>query len=172
MKARRNTYLTEILRVKNFAGTGIQTHNLPTQSFFIIATPYSLRPLLACMVGPQLVASTLGDLAVAAIATVSVNSNQTQSLYLQKSSCPSAWLTSSRNGAQLASCSWFSYFLNCHWLLKTLELSEVGIWTSDLWCWKRLLCQLSHNHGPDQTQRWQNQSSVKHLLQFRPRFAS
>ena len=33
---------------------------------------------------------TLGDLAVAAIATVLVTSNQTQSLYIQKSRCPSA----------------------------------------------------------------------------------
>ena len=90
MKARRKTYLTEISEVKNFAGTGIRPHNLPTQSFSIIARPYRLRLLLACMVRPQLVASTLGDLAVVAIATVSVKSNQTQSLFIQKSSCPSA----------------------------------------------------------------------------------
>ena len=41
------------------------------------------------MVGPQLVASTLGHLAEAAIAIVSVNSNQTQSLYIQLSCHPS-----------------------------------------------------------------------------------
>ena len=32
-------YLTDILRLKNFAGIGIRTHDLPTQSFFVIATP-------------------------------------------------------------------------------------------------------------------------------------
>ena len=39
------------LRVKNFADTGIRTHNLPTQSICIIATTsllaYTVEPLLA-----------------------------------------------------------------------------------------------------------------------------
>ena len=35
----KRVYLTEILKVKNFAGTGIRTHDLPTHWFFIIATP-------------------------------------------------------------------------------------------------------------------------------------
>ena len=42
------------------------------------------------MDGPQLVDSTLRDLAAAAIDTVSVTSNQTQSLSIQLSSCTSA----------------------------------------------------------------------------------
>ena len=42
------------------------------------------------MVRPKLVASPLGDLAAAAIDTVSVTSNQTQSLSIQLSSCTSA----------------------------------------------------------------------------------
>ena len=71
--------------VKNFTGTRIRTHNLqPSCSHsqtFLTALPF-----LACMVGPQLV---VGDLAAAAIATVSVNSNQTQSLYIQLSCHPS-----------------------------------------------------------------------------------
>ena len=36
----KRVYLTEILKVKNFAGTGIRTHDLPTHWFFIIATPF------------------------------------------------------------------------------------------------------------------------------------
>ena len=73
---RRSSYLTEIWRVKNFAKT------LPALGFkpttFRPRLPYRLWPLLACTVGAQLVASTLGDLAAAAIATVSVSSNHTQ----------------------------------------------------------------------------------------------
>ena len=41
--------------------------------------PNRLRPFMACAVGPLLVASTLGYLVVAAIVTISVTSNQTQS---------------------------------------------------------------------------------------------
>ena len=50
--------------------------------------------LLSRTVGPQLVASTLGYLGVAAIATVLVTSKQTQSMYIQQSIRPTAWLTS------------------------------------------------------------------------------
>ena len=67
----------DISKMKNFAGTRIRTHDLPTQLFSIIAAPsYRLRPLMAGTVKPQLPACTLGDLAaaaMAAIATVSVN---------------------------------------------------------------------------------------------------
>ena len=41
-----------------------------------------LWSLLVCTVGPQVVGSTLEGLAEAAIATVSVTSNQTQSLFI------------------------------------------------------------------------------------------
>ena len=50
--------------------------------------------LLSRTVGPQLVASTLGYLGVAAIATVLVTSKQTQSMYIQQSIRPTACLTS------------------------------------------------------------------------------
>ena len=72
---------------ENFAGTGIQTRNLPTRVFFIAAvtflTGFLASSCLPDMVEPLLVASALGDLVAAAIGTVSVTSNQTQSLYIQ-----------------------------------------------------------------------------------------
>ena len=87
-----NEGLTGILHVKKFAGTGIRTHDLPRPSGSSSQPhpPYRLRPLLACMFGLLLVVNTLGDLAVAALAIVSVTSYRTQSLYIQRSSCPSA----------------------------------------------------------------------------------
>ena len=73
---------------ENFAGTGIRTHDLPTSIFFIATVTFltgfsasSCKPYTA---GPLLVASSLGDLVVAAIATISVTSKQTQNLYIQK----------------------------------------------------------------------------------------
>ena len=66
-EARRKSYVMAILLVKNFAGTGIRTHNILTQSFL-----HHSHILLTGLgtVGPQLVASTLGNLAVAARAIV------------------------------------------------------------------------------------------------------
>ena len=61
----------KILLVENFASTGIRTHDPHL--------PYWLRPLLADKVGTQLVASSLWDRRAAAIATLSVTSNQTGS---------------------------------------------------------------------------------------------
>ena len=55
--------------------------------------PHMLRPLLACTFEHQLLVSTL------ATATVTVTSNQNQSLYIKWSSGPSAWQTSSGNKA-------------------------------------------------------------------------
>ena len=96
MKAWSLTYLTEILQAKNFARTGIQTNDFqPSHSSSKPHLPYRLRPLLACTIWPELEARTMGDLAAAAIATVSVTINQTQSLYIQWSSHASSWLTSS-----------------------------------------------------------------------------
>ena len=61
--------------------------NLPTHIFFIAAgtflTVLSASSCVPYMVGPLLVASTLGDLVAAAIATILVTSKQTQSLYIQ-----------------------------------------------------------------------------------------
>ena len=77
-------YWTEISRVKVFAVDGLQTHNLPNQSFYIIVAP-SLRAWAPSGLHgrAQLVASNLGVPEVAAIATVSVTINQTQSLCIQ-----------------------------------------------------------------------------------------
>ena len=51
-----------------------------------------------------------------------------------------------------ASFSLFSSFLGRNWQIITFEyqfiVANVGIWTTDLWCRKRPLCQLRHNHGP------------------------
>ena len=68
--------------------------------------PNRLKLLLAWTVGAQQVARTLGDFAPAAITTVSVTGNQANSLYIQWSSRPSAWLTSSRNRARLRVSHW------------------------------------------------------------------
>ena len=72
---------------ENFAGTGIRTRDLPTRVFFIAAvtflTGFSASSCLPDTVGPLLVASALGDLVAAAIATVSVACKQPQSLYIQ-----------------------------------------------------------------------------------------
>ena len=64
-----------------FAGTGIQTHDLLTHVFFI--TGFSFSSSVSNTVRPLLVASALGVLVAAAIATVSVTCKQTQSLYIQ-----------------------------------------------------------------------------------------
>ena len=79
-------YLMEISRVKNLAaGTGIQTCDLLTCGVLTLTLSTEFD-LLLCqpMFGPFQVASTLGDLAVVAIATVSVASKQTQSLCILK----------------------------------------------------------------------------------------
>ena len=31
--------------------------------------------------------------------------------------------------------------------LNSKIVANVGIWSADLWCWRRPLCQLRHNHG-------------------------
>ena len=65
---------------ENFASTGIWTHDLPTHVFFIAAgtflAVFSGSSCIPDMDGPLLVASTLGDLVVAAIATILVASFQ------------------------------------------------------------------------------------------------
>ena len=77
----------EISSVKNFAGNEIQTRNLLTLRFFFTWSTFLDSDLhLSCTVGTQLVASALGDLAVAA--TVLVASKQTQSLFIQESCRP------------------------------------------------------------------------------------
>ena len=58
--------------------------------------------LLSHQVGPKLVASTLGDLIAVASKLLWPRPELSQGLYIQLSSRPSAWLTSSRNGAQLS----------------------------------------------------------------------
>ena len=87
MKGRRQTFLTKFLKVKIFAGTRIRTHNLPAQSFFIRAEPFSQALAPSGLHSQVPISSYLGDLAVAARTTVSFISNQTQSVYIQ---CPSA----------------------------------------------------------------------------------
>ena len=77
---------------------------------------------LACFVGHQLVASSLGDLvAAAAVATVPVSNNHFQSLYNHFCCHPSAWLTSSRNRVRLVN-KMLSFYTNhsrdkVRWLL-------------------------------------------------------
>ena len=70
-----------------FASTGIRTRNLLTRIFFNAASTFRMCFLASsCMPDtdePLLVAITLEDLVMPAIATVSVASNQTQSLYIQ-----------------------------------------------------------------------------------------
>ena len=57
--------------------------------------------LLSHQVGPKLVASTLGDLVAVASKLLWPRPELSQGLYIQLSSRPSAWLTSSRNRARL-----------------------------------------------------------------------
>ena len=94
-------YYTQILRGKaGFSGYSVvknpywhQDSSPQPSNFALFFTWSSLLAsdlLLSCTVGPQLVASTHGELAAAAIATVLVTSKQTQSLYMQRSSCPAA----------------------------------------------------------------------------------
>ena len=69
----------------NFAATGIQTHDLPTRIFFIAAiTFFTGFPASSCVpYTARLVASTMGDLVTAAIASDSATSYQTHSLHIQ-----------------------------------------------------------------------------------------
>ena len=65
--------------VKNFARTGIPTLDFPTRFFFIAAAP-SIQALAFSWSRWFQAASTLGDLAVAALAANLVASNHIQSL--------------------------------------------------------------------------------------------
>ena len=72
-----------IFSVKNFVEAGVRTCDLPTH-FFVAAVHSIKASSWSRMVGTFLAASTLGDLTVAAIATVLVAGKHTQSLYILK----------------------------------------------------------------------------------------
>ena len=80
--------LKEDFASKNLAGTVFWTHNLSTHAALdsVIQWLMCEFDLLLCQptFGPFRVASTLGDLAVAAKAAVSVASKQTQSQFILK----------------------------------------------------------------------------------------
>ena len=45
--------------------------------------------------------------------------------------------------------SLFLYFCLFYFTIGRQNFAGVWIWTADLWCWKRPLYQLSHNHCPN-----------------------
>ena len=47
-----------------------------------------------------------------------------------------------------------------------MKFADVWIWTADLWCWKRPLYQLSHNHCPAITGL--NEISLRQKIFLRP----
>ena len=73
----RYTYYKDNSQVKHFDRTGIQTHDLPPKSFFILAT----LPNRTCTVRPHQVVSTLGDLSVAPVATASITCNKRLNMF-------------------------------------------------------------------------------------------
>ena len=102
MKARRKTYLMKIHQEKNFAGHRIRFQDIQTRLLFIIAEPTLQVKAPSCSHDQALlVGGTMGDLAVAARATVSSSftSNQTLGLYIKWRSRLSAWRISSCNWA-------------------------------------------------------------------------
>ena len=45
--------------------------------------------------------------------------------------------------------------------MHSKNFADVGIQTTDLWCWKQPLCQLRHNHGPTENNFIKNSTGIK-----------
>ena len=82
MKPRR--YLRDVLLVKNFTGTGIKPTNLLTLFFIMAAHSLQAKAPSGLHGWPQMGSQYSGDPSAATIATLSVTSNRTQSLYTQE----------------------------------------------------------------------------------------